>query len=295
MKFDSKKLLNKITGQEKADPDKVHDRFLRSGRFSLNVRYIVFALIALVAVIAVVSAAVFFSERGGDDEDTTAQSGGTVDFAVAPDALNTNFLLALSGTSDAGLDFLGVMSVDSEGAKVSIRPIDKTEIAIVDGIDNTLEEHFNSGGVNGLQSALINCEQLAVARYIVCSEENFTQFLSRIDPMTLTVPETISYDFGGINLTIEAGTREFTPDELMKYFCFLSEDPSANREQLETIFREISRNFFDPEDEEKLTELFSETVNCFNTNISAADVQNYYKTFNALAQNGGIDDLAFGQ
>ena len=186
------------------------------------------------------------------------------------------------------------MSVDTENAAVNIRPVNVKEYAIVDTDADTLEGHFNTGGINRLQTALINCEKIAAARYIVCSEENFTYFLSHLDPIALTVPEDINYNYAGINLTIEGGSRELLPDELMKYFCYLTENCGENREQIETIFRAIAKNFFDEENEERFVELYSETVNFFNTGISAADVQNYYKTINSLAQSGGIDNITFG-
>lgn len=293
MKINNKKLINKIAGLEKKDPRKLHQRSNTLGRLRIRPAYIVVAVITVALAIIAASLAILFSER---DEPKPGVSDGTAPTTGTysdENELNTDFMLALTGSSREGLVFLAHMKINTAEGTFSIRAIDVDEFAAVDSVTDTLENHFNVGGITELQHALSACEQITPARYIVCSEENFTYFLSDLEPMTLTLEENIYYNFNGIRITIESGTREFTADEAMKYFCYLAEHKEENEEKLCEIFRLIAKNFFDTENTERLSELYSKVVNYFSTDVSALDVATYYKALDEFAYNGGIDALSF--
>ena len=300
MKFDNKNItdklnvqLDKITGREKADPERVHNRSLRSGRFSFSGRFVALALAVVIVLVAAVSVLVIVREKGGDDEESSAPSEETTASFAAGDPLRTEILLCLTKSESEGVEFLANMKIDTENGSVSIEKIDQRKLASLGSKTSTIEGHFNSGGISALQKAAFAGAGVNSSRYVVCTEEGLTYFFSLLDPVELTIENDTRFDFNGINLTFEKGTKEFSADELVKYFCFLSENTEGNEPKLEFIFKSIAESFFDEENEERFVELFTSAVNYFSTDISAVDIQNYKQVINDFAKNGGIDSLSF--
>ena len=293
MKINNKDLIDKLTGRAKPDPEKLHARTNMLGRLKISRRLLISAVAAVFLLVIAASVIVLLGERDTDEPTTASDASSTTEALSDGNDFSTGFLLALSKSSSEGIDFLAHMSVDTASDKIEIKALDPRKITTADSQTAMLETHFNTGGVTQLQNAVIAAEGMAAARYIVCSEENFTYFLSAIDPITLTIDEDIFYNYNGISLTIEGGTRTLTPDELMKYFCWLSENDRENAEKIEELFKIIARSFFDEEDPDRLSELYSKVVNLFSTNITAMDVSKYSRAINAFAARGAIDNLTF--
>ena len=300
MRFNNKKPINKetiekltqsITGQKTTDPDKFHNRFVRGRRLRISSKLIAAGVIVLVLLIIGASAAILFDRD--DDEATTLSSDVTEETGTYTDnpPINTGILLGLTENSDENLVFLAYMALDSENASVEIRSIPVREYAVVDGKNASLANHFTYGGVNEIKQALINREEIAGARYVFCTEENFTYFLDCIPALTLDIPETVEYNYKGIDLIIESGERELTSDSLMKYFCYLTEDVPKNEEILTTIFRCFAQSFFEEGNENRFVDLCSKIINYFSTDVSAVDIQTYGKTFNEMAERGAVEGL----
>ena len=216
--------------------------------------------------------------------------------------LKSNILFGLDN-AEGETYLLFVLSLDSETEKAKIFFLEPTAVCKVNEIEGSLYEHLKNGGVSQLVLAVSEYMDMEISRYLVGDEKAFVSFIKYMGDIEINVEESISYNHNGLSYIIDKGIQVMTPDMLLKYLVYLSDDTVSYSENLRLIFAQFAKALFDRDSSQQAQDNFGKVIGLFETNISALDfsenklaIMNFahelslkLEVYNSLAEFKGLD------
>ncbi len=184
--------------------------------------------------------------------------------------LKSNILFGLDN-AEGETHLLFVLSLDSETEKAKIFFLEPTAVCKVNEIEGSLDEHLRNGGVSQLVLAVSEYMDMEISRYLVGDEKAFISLIKYMGDVEINVEESISYNHNGLSYIIDKGVQVMTPDMMLKYLVYLSDDTVAYSEKIRLIFAQFAKTLFDKETSQQAQDNFSKIIGYFETNISALD------------------------
>lgn len=216
--------------------------------------------------------------------------------------LKSNILFGLDN-AEGETYLLFVLSLDSETEKAKIFFLEPTAVCKVNEIEGSLYEHLKNGGVSQLVLAVSEYMDMEISRYLVGDEKAFVSFIKYMGDIEINVEESISYNHNGLSYIIDKGIQVMTPDMLLKYLVYLSDDTVSYSENLRLIFAQFAKALFGRDSSQQAQDNFGKVIGLFETNISALDfsenklaIMNFahelslkLEVYNSLAEFKGLD------
>lgn len=216
--------------------------------------------------------------------------------------LKSNILFGLDN-AEGETYLLFVLSLDSETEKAKIFFLEPTAVCKVNEIEGSLYEHLENGGVSQLVLAVSEYMDMEISRYLVGDEKAFVSFIKYMGDIEINVEKSISYNHNGLSYIIDKGIQVMTPDMLLKYLVYLSDDTVSYSENLRLIFAQFAKALFDRDSSQQAQDNFGKVIGLFETNISALDfsenklaIMNFahelslkLEVYNSLAEFKGLD------
>lgn len=184
--------------------------------------------------------------------------------------LQTNILFGLDN-EEGDVHLLFVMSLDSETEETKIFFLEPTAVCKVNEIEGSLIYHLKNGGVSQLVLAVSEYMDIEIERYLVGDEKSFINLVKYMGDVEIDVKESISYTHNGLSYIIDKGVQVMTPDMLLKYVVYLSDDTEKYNENLRTLFAQFAKILFDVDSSQQVQDNFGSVIGYFETNISALD------------------------
>ncbi len=259
-------------------------------------RFLIIAFSVLIALIGSLSVVTVISEK---DEETTATADASASensYAAVSEApaeeLLGNFLLVLTEDGNENIELIALARLDSLNKKVSISFLKDTAKSNVNGLDGTMQQHLENGGITELVWAVGEYAGISIERYVIGDEENFIGLMKSLGDIPLNIEKKISHSHLGIPFIIEEGTQSLSADIMLKYFVYLCENYETVPDKLIEAMITYGKKMFDSADDSVLDRSFSSMIKHFSTDISVVDFTNYKKAVQSLASSESFVEIS---
>ncbi len=259
---------------------------------TLDKRTVIIAFSAIIIVIATISGFFVVKEIGEGEKETSTSLESTTDIPVSVseiEELDANFLFVL--TNDEGIELLSIVGLNSAEEKVRVAFVDQKSVAFAENKNMTLQEHYKTGGINRLVSAISNYENITIHKYLIGDEGTLKNLLGNMGNFTVDVEEKIVSDYKGLSFIIEEGTQTMIPDMMLKYFLYLCENEERYYVKLANVMMLFGERLFALEEDEKVEANLSMLINMYTTDISAVDYTVYKDAVKKLATKEIIGNM----
>lgn len=294
-------ILSKLTAVKKSDPALERKKQIRSRNIQISSRTIVFSFAVIIVLLVVVSSIVVASEKkesettSSTDEYLQQESLSITSAQTETQEISGNFLFALTKDDNSDLQLLAVVNVDSETSQIKVTAIPVTATCDVNNIDTTMQEHLLTGGITQLLWAVGEYSKISIERYMYCDEKDFVEIMKCFGNTEITIDETVSDEFNGINFIIESGTQSMTPDTMLKYLIYVSSYVFDYPEKLASLFSVIAQKVLNCQEAQDIQKNYEKIINYINTDISAMDIATYSPQLLDLAKQDKLENIEFTQ
>ncbi len=258
-------------------------------------RFLIIAFAVIIVLITSLSVVTVISEK---NDATTSVSDVTDDVALQAvsdesptEELLGNFLLVLTEDGNENIELMALLRLDSVGRKVSVAFLEDTARSNVNGLDGTMQEHIDNGGVKELVWAVGEYAGISIERYIIGDGDNFVDLMKSLGDIPLNVDEKVSHSYRGIPFIIEKGVQSLSADMMLKYFVYLCENYDTLTGKLIETMITYGKKMFDSKDESVLDKSFNSMIRYFLTDISVVDFTHYRKAVQNLASSENVVDV----
>lgn len=239
--------------------------------------FVIKAFVAIVTLVAALSVTTIIleAEKNSSAQNTEpSQELTTTEEAATtmPDRgeLKTSILFGLENEQNEA-DLLFVLSLNSETEQSAILFLEPSAVCKVNEIEGSFDYHLKNGGVSQLVLAASEYTDIQIDRYLVGDEKAFISLIKHLGDVEIDVKESISYTHNGLNYIIDKGVQVMTPDVLLKYILYLSDDTVTYCETFRLIIAQLAKLLFDCETSQQAQDNFGNIIGFFETNISALD------------------------
>ncbi len=235
------------------------------------------AFSALIAILAAISLIFVILEAGDDKPDETTTSdesmlstSETSETSHEISELKSNILFCLKGTQN-NIRLLFLLQLDNTAEKLNVIFLEPTSVCETNNMMGNMNFHIQKGGVTQLIMAVERYTSFDVNRYVVGDEKALTSFVRTVGDVEINVRESISYNHEGLSYIIDDGKQVMTPDSLLKYIIYLSDNREENMQSVCEFIAVFAQKLFDCNSSQTAQDNFDDVVGYFDTNISAMD------------------------
>lgn len=252
-------------------------------------KFLITAFSAIIVIIGSLSLLTVISENTDGTTDTAQSTQVGNSYAettqLPAEELLGNFLLVLTEDGSENIELIALARLDSASRRVSISFLEKKMRSNVNGLDGTMQEHLENGGITELVWAVGEYAGISIERYIIGDEENFISLMKALGDISLNIEEKVSHTHLGIPFIIESGIQSLSADIMLKYFVYLCESYDTLPDKLIETMIIYGKKMFDSDDSSVLDKSFSSMIKHFSTDISVVDFTRYKKAVQSLASS----------
>lgn len=274
--------------------DKIKEAFEKINELSIlnktpSKKFIITAFSVLIILIGSLSVVTVISEERDMPTEAADASVSENSYAATTEApseeLLGNFLLVLTEDGDENIELIALARLDSLNKKVSISFLKDTARSNVNGLDGTMQQHLENGGITELVWAVGEYAGISIERYVIGDEENFIGLMKSLGDIPLNIEKKVSHTHLGIPFIIEKGIQSLSADIMLKYFVYLCENYENIPDKLIETMITYGKKMFDSTDGSVLDKSFNSMIKYFSTDISVVDFTRYKRAVQSLASS----------
>lgn len=180
-----------------------------------------------------------------------------------------NFL-AICSDSTGEFTISVLINVSLDARLVKVVPIDPNISCRANDFEGTLYQHYSHGGINQLVPAIENINNISIARYVSCSEDDFKRLIRLLGDVSVNVRKDISISNDIVILELKAGVQKLSPDALLKYLKYADTGKELQTIQAEAISAML-KGYMTKDNISKGEDLFNSIINLVESNVSIID------------------------
>lgn len=201
-------------------------------------------------------------------ETLTDEMSSTVNVSTdISTAESVNFLFLCS--SDTGLTFCQLISVDPAAGKVKIKPLALDYVLDAGGEQGALSEVFLRSSYARITEAFA-AKNVNISKYVHVTEDNFKRLIGILGGVSVRVEADCEVQIDAVKYTFTAGEQTMTADMFFRYMKYAGSGEIALRLQANAT-ADVFRQYFTLENFNKGEKFFSSLINLVETDITAFD------------------------
>ncbi|MCD7828198.1 MAG: LCP family protein [Clostridiales bacterium] len=233
-----------------------------------NLKYIIMSVVLIILVIGLIIIAVhYFGNNSADNEEDTYFSS-TSDASDTDDSLSgdSNFLVLITDETKRQVIYLCIFDFNIYSGNTVVTPLDLS--TIYEG--NTYSYYFEYGGISLLIDAVSNMRSCVIERYILVDKDGFYDLFDNIGAVHMYIDESFTYEASDMVQNVEAGENDLDSAMLYTYICSVAEKQDGINIITELVC-DIANDYISSIEADDADELFSELINCVDTDFSISD------------------------
>lgn len=173
-------------------------------------------------------------------------------------------LLFIVENEPKSVDYIFIVSTDFDNQKMTVKCLDGSFNLSHNSSKMSISNIYSKDYELGVKQAL-NELGFLIDKYVVFEQGQFEDILSLFNGFSVNVKSSVNYKSSEINLTLEKGIQELSPDLTYKYLRICDITTREN------VICDIIKSVLTPEYAEKSDKLFTAFVNSCKTDISVID------------------------
>ena len=251
-------------------------------RNSKRMKSFIIAFVAFVVVLGSVSLIMFMKALDFDlhnlissAETTTEEVSETTTEPVKIEGGSK--VLFVCENSEKSVSFAFVIETVYENMKMTVYTVPLGLTANIGNVSGNINGHYTQYGAVGVQKAVEAATGIKIDRYIKVDEAHLRSFLSKLEDITVIVPQAVNSN----GLVLNEGEQSLSAELFVKYlnYCDDTQKSYAFSQFLKVLFGEKHLN--------TLEKLFSYVANNSQTDITIVDYKNEAEKINIFVQSQG--------
>ena len=225
---------------------------------------IVGIVLAVIVVIGFIG--IFISVSTTDDE----ASSGTSTSSSSLLASETDFCVVITDSETDEISLIASISAKLYNSIFSVTVVDKSTYGLADGVTQSLEDHYNQGGIGSLETALSEITGETYERYIIVTDSDLTLIFAELGHVIIDLPDSVVLTVSEGTVELEAGEQELDYEELADYLLNGISGDDILKQQGDVIC-EILRQYIEGADYTASEDIFDTVINYVTTDITVVD------------------------
>ncbi len=251
-------------------------------RNSKRMKNFIIAFVAFVIVLGSVSLIMFMKALDFDlhnlissAETTTEEVSETTTEPIF--AEGGSKVLFLCENSEKSISFAFIIDTRFEDMRMKVYTVPLGLTVNLGNVSGNINGHYTQYGVTGVQKAVEEATGVKIDRYIKADESRLRSFLSKLEDVTVTVPDAVNSN----GLVLNSGEQSLSAELFVKYlkYCDDLQKSYAFSQFLNVLFTEKHLN--------SIEKLFSYVANNSQTDITIVDYKNESEKIDIFIRSQG--------
>lgn len=200
--------------------------------------------------------------------------------------LNENVLVCVSDDTYDTPPAFYLLNFNSQNKQISSAVLPNDLKCTVGSKTDTLQNHYNYGGIKQIQSAVENLCGIKTDYYMEIDCELLQNVLDTMGSFEYNVAEDMSLKSksGTVICDIKKGKQSFTGPMLAEFYRYTDWDENERAKQLNSITCEMINKFSTAEKSKKISQLFADTAAELKTDLSVMQIEELQSQFDCFTK-----------